>query len=258
MFNGHGIQTRSGKQLLCSEILSGYQVKTVVRDASTLELVSVAPSECDAIHQLVTMPNSTILACGNMASMDLKTYGGGITFYDYEKQKVVRRIDLPYPILHITALSPDEVLGVARSTQKDSRTLIGEDMMKGFHENFGANGDTPLPLISVKMDGTKKIFWDESQKHLFKGGFGIAGVPSQNGFLSSYQNSGKVLLWRNSEIAHVFSVDCPGNIMVSGDESEFMVVAGKELKIFSLKTLKEVESPKGFPTVIALASYREA
>jgi hypothetical protein len=261
LFSGHGVQTRAGEHLFCTEFGKDRQGSVSVRDARTLEKVGATPRECDNSHQVVHLPGGTVIACGNL-SVKGKAKRGAITFYDYEKNQVLDQVAFDYPILHLAPLSSSEVLAVSllfdrQHGQPSPDKFFGQSSHETTSEYFKDTTFRPGPVCYAKTDGSSKQFWDESELDLFRFNFGVAPLPSSNKFLSSHRLANAVLLWKDGKIAHRFSVPAPSHLLVAKNGKEMMVRCGDSyLKLFSLETMGEVGtiSDPG-RSVLALAAY---
>ncbi|MES2965926.1 MAG: hypothetical protein V4760_18740 [Bdellovibrionota bacterium] len=240
LFNGHAILTRAGDKLICSQFETESKAVIMVRDSVTLAKLAVLPDECSQAHHLVSLPGSSVFACGN-----LNGETGAITFFDYEKMKVIRRVACEKPILHLVPISATEALGVSRpqTFKKGGSRLLSR--AKSSAENIDSFMKSTVsgigPVFYAKSDGAKKIFWDESKKERFRGGFGLAPLDGDKVFLSGHTEGNSVFLWRDGVIERVFDVPTPINIVVSGDASEFMVMSESEprITVFSLRTYEK-------------------
>jgi hypothetical protein len=259
MFNGHAIQTLKGDILVCSQIdVSKSRAHLTLRSSDDLHKIATLPPACDQAHQIVQVPGGTIAACGNGPSAQGKL-DGGITFFDYESQTIVRRVNLPFPIIHLLALSPSEVVGIGYHFQNTHERVKGNTV--SFHresiDNINQVADQfalPAPVFRVNIDGRFETLWDEPNRDNFRYGFGLARLPETMNFLSGYKDSGKIIFWENSHPSKILSVDAPTNILVSNDSSEFLVVSDGAAHIYSVKEFKQVNLLKEKRTLISASS----
>jgi hypothetical protein len=241
LFNGHAIQTRAGDRLICSQFKDETSAVITVRDATTMKKIATLPEDCNQAHHLVSMPEGSVFACGNLTGET-----GAITFFDYEKMKVVRRVALEKPILHLVPISGTEALGVSRPQSFTragtfSRTKSSAENIESF---MSAVASGIGPVYYANMAGEKKSFWDASKSERFRGGFGLAPLEGSRVFLSGHTEGNTVFLWRDGAIAHVFDVPTPINIVVSQDSTEFMVMSEKDprITVFSLRTFEKIRA----------------
>lgn len=250
MFNGHGTLLGSGDVLACSEMDS-----VRLRSTDDLSVVGELPVECRKCHQVISLPGSSLLATGS-------NFNGkaGITFYDYSTKKIVNRVDLEAPILHLLAISDHEVIGAslirkAYSPTKDNHFEPTSDSYSNFKKFTQDRTDAPSPLVYASTDTGKKLFWDEKNQGNFRLNFGLAETADGR-LISSHTNSNKVIVWKNYEIERVIEVTRPKNIQLSDDGSEFMVLAENVLEIYSTNTYEKLPGIENWPRVVATSSYK--
>ncbi|MES2965927.1 MAG: hypothetical protein V4760_18745 [Bdellovibrionota bacterium] len=255
--NGHGASSRSGELFACTQLEKGKGSHVAVRRTRDLSTVARLPKECDGAHQVVALPGSGMMAVGNLQSLDRKL-AGAITFFEEETWKIVNRVEFDFPVLHVLALSPTEVVGV---TMPDPPKKVSMERFMSEDEEAHRTARTLHgskeggPLYRASVDGTKKIFMGDTDKANFVGSFGLAGV-SKGRFLSGHAGSGRVVLWKEFEIEHVFEIRRPRGMIASPDGREFMVVSGNELQIHSLETRELVHRFASWPPVAAMSGYQ--
>ncbi len=258
MFNGHGALSGSGEFIACTEIDPARGSFVTLRSTKDLSLVEDLPDECNRCHQVISVPNSNLMVTGNMMSPDGKQTGG-FTFYDYESRKVVNRVELPFPVLHLMAISPTEVIGASLFNKNwslsQSSSLMRDRGSPGNLASFTSTREIlPGPIYYAAVDGTTKTLWDESKKELFHDNFGLAKI-AKGRFFSGHQRSGKVILWDDYKMTKIISVPKPKNIQISGDGTEFMVMSDEKIVIFSMSTFEPLHTFAGWPAVAALSNY---
>jgi hypothetical protein len=258
LFSGHGVSDRSGEFLFCSQIPTmSDQPSITVRNAHTLEIVDTLKQDSQGSHQIVHLPNSNVIAWGNMRSLK-NNFAGAITFYDYAEKKIISSSEFKMPVLHVLALSSNEVVGVSfpANLHIDKLTSPFTHTSKENSVVVYSDHQTPLgPMYYAKSDGTHKEFWSESQKDFFNYNFGLAGIKGGARFLSGHLGSGKVILWKNFEIEKVFSVPNPLHIAVSDDGSEFMVLSNG-VEVYSLESLSKIHTIPIDRPVAVLSGYK--
>lgn len=258
MFDGHGVLSRSGSRLICTEFDQVHATIVTIRDAMSLERLSVAPSECHQSHQVVALPGTSIVACANLTSGHGSA--GAITFFDYETNRVLKRVEFDHPVIHLTAISGSEVLGVSRPTTFDPATPFAVSTSKTSMQNLKSILSNTLeaggPVVYARLDGAKKTFWDPSRASLFNGSFGIAAIPSSKSFLSTHYQSGRVLLWRDGVIDHVFEAPGAMNVVTSADGSEFMALGNEEIQLFSLENRKKIKTIAYDKPILLIGNFR--
>jgi hypothetical protein len=256
MFNGHGALSASGEFIACTEISKELGSVVTIRSTENLKKVAETPKECKNSHQIVALPASDLMACGSMRAEN-GNETGAITFYDFKLKKVMSRVEFPFPILHVLALSSTEVIGLTlQSNEKRDASNLSWDRGAAENQRIFNQGQSYAggPLYYVSVEGNHKTLWDEQQKSIFNNNFGLAGV-SKMSFLSGHHGSGKVIFWKDFKIAHIFTVPEANNLVASKDGSEFMAISGQKLQSFSLKDFSQLKDFNDWPPVVSFSSY---
>lgn len=258
MFNGHGALSDCGEYIACTELDVKLGSVLTLRSSYDLRQVLVAPKECKNVHQVVSMPKTSLMAMGGMRSLDGKSTGA-ITFYDTKDKKVTNRLEFPFPVLHLMPLSSHEVIGVSHIT-KWNRTNEG---VLSTHKNTSENIDSfsnaqmfePGPLYYASTSGESKTLWSEKDKNVFYDSFGLAKISS-NEFLSGHHGANKVVQWENSEIKKIVTIPRPKNLLVSNDQKELLVLSDERISIYSMDSFELIKKFDEWPKAISFSTYQ--
>lgn len=258
LFNGHATASRDGAFVFCTQISKKDGASIAIRDAVSLALVDKVRGGEYAAHQVVHLPGSSIIAWGDLNSPK-GGFGGGITFYDYQARKVVARVPLADPILHLVPISNTDVMGLGFPIA--SKAYLEPGMFeRSSRENQLAilppQDVRPAPLYHVGVDGKSRRLFDEGRKDLFKFNFGLTSPGKSERFLSGHVMSNKVIVWKGSRIERVLDVQAPRNIAVSDDASEFMVLSLAGVEIFSLETFEKLRTITSEKPISSISGYK--
>lgn len=258
MANGHAVSSADGKLVFLTQVFRDGETSIGIRDAKTLALVDRIPGGSRAAHQIVHLPGSTIVAWGEMQSAKGE-YGGGITFYDYSAGKIVNRVNLDVPILHLVPTSPTEVLGLGfPHDSKPHSDPKGFDRSSRENQKavFPSNDVKPAPIYQVNVAGRSRRIFDEAHRDDFRFNFGLAVLSKDDVFVSGHVASNKVIVWKGFEIVRVLDVKAPRNIHISDDGEQFMVLSSNGVEIFSLATQERLQTITSATPIAAISGYK--
>lgn len=260
MFGGHATLNSSADMLVSTQLPTKSGMQWIsIRDMNDLKKVERI-SACEyGTHQLLRMPGSNVLAWGDTKAKDGKI-GGGVTFFDLDKRKVINRIDLGALIIHLAAISPTQVLAVTcpeteRSVDPVKMSKTSAENMRPFLEDVSLQIG---PLHSVKITGETRTFWDPKRKDLFNFNFGIAPIPGGNGFVSSHVKSNRLFVWKDFAITKELEVPHPRNVAVSEDGTELMALTSRGIEIYSIASGQLLNSLPGTKPYSAISGYKSA
>jgi hypothetical protein len=254
MFNGHGAITQSGEFIACTEIMNTRGSVVTLRSTRDFGLAMVLPNECGSCHQVVTLPNSDLLVIGHMRSGAGNSHGG-FTFYDVEKRKVASVVSIPRPILHLSAISATEAVGISvdKPTAPERSTKISNQASS--HENLKVmTGDLrkkPAPLYHVSVSGDVKPIWNEDRQDVFQAIYGLTKNAGSM-MITSHSALEAVVVWNGFEIERVIPVASPTALMVSKDASEFMVIEQNKVALYSMTSFEKIAHFTKWPVTVAL------
>ena len=256
-FLGHGAMSPNGESILCTEALPGERrASLTLRSSDKLELIKALTPEIGSAHQAVYLPGTEIIASGSIFK-DAKSQRGGVSFYDVKAGKIIKQIEVPYPVAHVMALSSTEVAAVGNVLKsvgdypgpKNSSVSITE-YFEGFTEN------TSTPVYVAHVNGGLQALKSSDPKHDLISGFGLARLKDTPGaFLSGHTRSDTIVSWLEGKPQKYLSVDAPLNIMLSDDQKELMVVSKGALKIFDVKTFASLRTIKFDHDILGLNAY---
>ncbi|MGZ3724991.1 MAG: hypothetical protein ACXVBD_04300 [Pseudobdellovibrio sp.] len=261
-FQGHGIQTNDGSQILSVESNFDNTVYAlVVRSAANLQKLDVIGTYSD-MHHILTMPNSTIVA---YPAKSQSTNLCGIYFYDYQKKKNVRVFETEhnYPS-HLSIVTPTEVMF---PTIKDNfvphsklvlNSSVGENLIR-LYDSSTTGHIEPSPIYRASVDGTGTQFWDESNKRMMSHGISASYIKKSKKMVATFYQTDLITLWSEGKIVKTGNIKKPINLLLSADESEIMAFSSEDanLKIFSADDLREIRTISCGPEhrICSLSSY---
>ncbi|MEK7354879.1 MAG: hypothetical protein AAB250_00420, partial [Bdellovibrionota bacterium] len=254
MFYGHAAQSRAG-ELFVTQLGSDLTTGVVsVKETKSLRTIATLPRECDGAHQIVTMPDSNMAACG-VSSVLGRGKGGAVTFVDCDTRKVVNRVALPDSISHLFAISKDEI--VALSIELDGLPLDPKYENDSRQNAPGIAKAKPTAIYHVKPDGSSREFLNGGLFDAFRFNSGFAKIPHSDLMVTSHIGSSTVIVWDGAgKPKKVHKIPHPGVVAASPNGEEIMVLTAGKAQSISVKTGEPVKTFGGDDyRVMGIAAY---
>ncbi|MES2963837.1 MAG: hypothetical protein V4760_08095 [Bdellovibrionota bacterium] len=257
-FFGHAFQTPDGRRLLCSQFDTKARLLVTVRSAADLSYLGELPRECDFTHHVVGLPGTSIAVCGQFMPSP-KRKRAGVVFYDYERMRTERVVDLDDGILHLLPLSSEELIGVGYKVRPG--TVAGrrehpyEDESRSNVEAYKTVEALPAPVYRLSSKGLVEKYWDLSRPEDYKIGFGLAKVGEGGHFITGHKGSNVVRLWRDFKVVKEERVTQPTTMVVSRDGSRCLVVSQGKGIVFATETLERLAIVEGERDIVIAAAY---
>lgn len=262
MSYGHATQVSSG-ELLCTQLDADTGHAYVsVKTSGDMKTIARLPSECDGSHQIAVLPGSKLAVCGVATDLG-RGRKGAVTFVDWEKRKVVQRIETAVSISHVFPISSTEAIALGLDMDADpikpsyeaSSEMNTPDTARkaSFH---------PAPIYFVNTGGVCREIPTAGLREHFKFNFGFLKIPNSNLSVTSHLGSHKVIIWEGTKPVRVHHFPYPMNLVASDDASEFMLVSEGRPRTISLETFDEVPTlesmklPEGGYRAVGLAGYK--